>query len=58
MLSKRLENWLVLFNDFFCDTTQLVNINQTTVNLPFSLFTIYIFQYIIRFTSIIGSIQF
>ena len=26
---------------------KLVNINQTTVNLPFSLFSIYIFQYII-----------
>ena len=43
MLCKRFENWLVLFDDLFCDTTQLVNINQTTVNLPFSLFSIYIF---------------
>ena len=47
MLCKRLENWLVLFDDFFCDTTQLVNINQTTVNLPFSLFSISVFQHII-----------
>ena len=35
-----------------------MNTNQTTVNLPFSLFSIYIFQYIICFISIIGSIQF
>ena len=47
MLCKRLEKWLVLFDDFFCDTTQLVNINKTTVNLPFSLFSISVFQYII-----------
>ena len=40
---KRLENWLVLFDDFFCDTTQLVNLNCVTVNLPFSLFSSYIF---------------
>ena len=43
MLCKRLENWPVLFDDLFCDTTQLVNINQTTVNLPSSLLSIYIF---------------
>ena len=30
--------------DFFCDTTQLViHISCTTVNLPFSLFSVYIF---------------
>ena len=41
---KRLENWLVLFDDFLiCDTTQLVNLNCMTVNLPFSLFSSYIF---------------
>ena len=41
---KTLENWLVLFDDFLiCDTTQLVNLNCMTVNLPFSLFSSYIF---------------
>ena len=59
MLWKRFENWLVLFDDLFCDTTQLVNINQTTVNLPFSLFSIYIFPtHYLFLMSIIGSIQF
>ena len=41
--ARGLENWLVVLDDFFCDTTQHVNLNCMTVNLPFSLFSIYIF---------------
>ena len=50
MLCRRLDS----FDDFFCDTTQLVNINRTAVNLPFSLFSIYFSH---ASVSIIGCIQ-
>ena len=44
MFCKRLVNWLVLFDDFFCDTTQLVNLSCMAVHLPFSLLSFYIFS--------------
>ena len=43
MFCKILENWLVVVDDFVCDASQLVNINRSTVNIPFSVLSIYYF---------------